>query len=74
MEMNKQPFVWSRRAPTITLYSAANLPMVRAGGRDDLTERQYDAANNVNHRAGVNSPTSTYDTAMMGGEPYSYWA
>lgn len=69
-----EPFSFFRPSvPLCVLLVNADRPFVQAGGGRNLTEKQFDHANNVNHRAGVNSPTCTYDTAMMGGEPYSVW-
>lgn len=56
------------------LLANADRPFVQAGGWHGLTEKQFDHANAVNHRAGIIcSPTANYDTALMGGEPYSVW-
>lgn len=52
------------------------MPMVQAGGKAlrDLREDVWDAANNTNGRAGlVQDIDATYDSAMMGGEPFAIW-
>lgn len=69
------PFSIFRPSPPIgVLLVNADRPFVQAGGGKNLTEKQYDHARNVNVRAGIAcSPISNYDTAMMGGEPYSVW-
>jgi hypothetical protein len=52
------------------------MPMVQAGGKAlrHLRGDVYDAANNINGRAGlVQDIDATYDSAMMGGEPFAIW-
>lgn len=54
----------------------AGMPMVRVGGNGlrNLREDVYDAMNNVNGHAGlVQDIGATYDSAMMGGEPFAIW-
>jgi len=58
------------------LMVTAGIPMVRSGGKglSTLREDVFDASNNTNGRAGLVQDTdATYDSAMMGGEPYAIW-
>lgn len=56
------------------LLAMAGMSMVRTGGAAlrDLREDCYDAARAINGKANT-SIEATYDTAMMGGEPYAAW-
>lgn len=53
----------------------AGMPLVRTGGNGlrNLREDVFDAASNTNGRAGLYGISATYDTAMMGGEPFAVW-
>ena len=68
-------FTSTRREPIQVLMVKVGAPLVLLGGGSlhELREDAYDAARATNGRANVHSIEATYDTALMGGEPYAEW-
>jgi hypothetical protein len=68
-------FNWGRQIPTPVLILDSGQPLVGISPcYQELTERHYDHANNVNKRAFKTAFIGdAYATALMGGEPYSSW-
>jgi hypothetical protein len=66
-------FNFNSSAPINVLTILANMPMVSEGGKKELRGECFDAAFNSNMRAKLSGSTETYNTAMMGGEPFAVW-